>query len=157
MLNNVINNMKNYKIFILFIIMGCTNSPIDDLEIGEPFNDLEAIAGNWSLDQVKQVDNLDLNKRSTDLTSLFTSTSAGIEFNGSSFTYSHGSGPNFLENNGNWAFDNEEFPEYVVLNSTTQLKLKDPIRSYDDTLVLIVERKCEGKTISSYEYYFKRN
>ncbi|MEQ9009148.1 MAG: hypothetical protein RLP12_14795, partial [Ekhidna sp.] len=78
------------------------------------------------------------------------------EFTGETFTYSHGSGPNFLDNSGSWAFDDDEFPTSVILNNSIELKLKEPVRQYSDTLILAVERKCEEKTISSYEYYFKR-
>lgn len=138
--------------------MGCTNSSIDDLEIGEPFDNQAAITGQWDLVEVRYVDNLDIRtpKRFTDVTSFFNESAATIEFEATSFTYTHGSGPNFLGNSGNWAFDDAAFPEAVVLNANTTLKLKEPVRSFSESLILILERKCEDKTISSYEYHFNR-
>ncbi len=136
-------------------LIACTN-PVDNLEIGEPFDQSEAILDQWVLVRVHHIDELDLNKPFTDLTSLFTATASEIEFTSSSFTYTHGSGPDFLESDGTWQFDDENYPEYLSLNQTTQLQIGQPIRTYNDTLVLKLERKCEEKTVSSYEYLFTR-
>lgn len=147
--------MKIFKFYSLIFLIGCT-STINDLEIGEPFDNAAAIVDQWDLVEVRHVDDLDINKRYTDVSNFFLASSAEIEFTESSFTYLHGSGPNYLEDSGNWAFDDPDFPEALTLNTSTELVLKEPIRSFSDTLVLILERKCEEKTVSSYEYYFKR-
>lgn len=147
--------MKNYKTLILIFLLGCSNS-VDDLEIGDPFDQSTAIADQWTLRNVHHIDELDLSKPFTDLTTLF-SGNTQIEFDGSSFTYTHGGGPNFLENNGTWAFDDSEYPEFVTLNQSTSLKLGAPIRASNDTLILLLQRKCDERVISSYKYLFTRN
>ena len=91
--------MKKFKLYYIIFFIGCTSS-VDDLEIGEPFDNQAAIEGGWDLVEVRYVDNLDVNKRYTDVTSFFTASAAEIDFEATSFAYTHGSGPNYLENSG---------------------------------------------------------
>ncbi|MEQ9404826.1 MAG: DUF5004 domain-containing protein [Cyclobacteriaceae bacterium] len=148
--------MKKQKIYyVLFLLLGCTN-PVDDLEIGEPFSQQEAVIDDWELRRVHHIDELDLNKPYTDLTELFTASAASLVIDESTFTYTQSSGPNFLDTSGSWEFDDEDFPEYMILNSGTQVRLGAPARSANDSLILVFERKCEEKTVSSYEYLFIR-
>jgi hypothetical protein len=147
-------NMKKHTKYLLFLLLGC-NSPIDSLEIGEPFDKSTAILDDWTLQSVDHVDNLDLNKPSIDISALFGD--GALLVTESSFTYTQSSGPSFFGNSGNWAFDDADYPTYFILNSSTQLKLGQPIKASNDTLILVFERLCETKVISSYKYLFTRN
>jgi hypothetical protein len=146
--------MKKYITYLLLFILGC-NSPIDSLEIGEPFDKSTAILDDWTLKSVDHVDNLDLNKPSIDLTTLFGNGSLSVSE--SSFTYTQSSGPNYFENSGSWDFDDEKYPTHFILNSNTQFRFGKPVQSSNDTLILVLERFCDTKVISSYKYLFTRN
>lgn len=145
---------KNFIYCLILTLIGCTN-PVDDLEIGDPFNKVEAITDVWTLTSVLHVDDLDPAKSSIDVTSIMGSGS--LEVSGNNFTYSQTSGPVFLEESGDWSFDNEEFPVFFIQNSNTQLRLDQPVNPSSTTMTLILERTCEEKVISSYKYVFTRN
>lgn len=146
--------MKKILPFILIGFLGCDN-PVDDLEIGEPFSQTEAIQDIWTLSSVRQIDELDLNKPFTDLSYLFVN--GQLSISESSFSFSLDSGPDYFGTASSWEFDDETFPENVVLDGLTNLKLGAPVRESDDQLVLKLERTCENRVISSYEYTFTRN
>lgn len=146
--------MKKYTKYLLFLILGC-NSPIDNLEIGEPFDKSTAILDDWTLRNVDHVDNLDLNKPSIDITSLFGD--GLLSISESSFSYSQSEGPIYLANSGDWSYDDADFPTFFILNENINLKLGKPVNSSSDTLILIFEKYCDTKVISSYEYLFTRN
>ena len=147
-------------IYIMLALVACSN-PVDDLEIGEPFSQSEAIQGSWVLVDVKHVDNLDAGKAFTDLTEMFTQSTSTISFDGGSFSYTHGSGINLIGDGSTWNFDDADYPTYVQMDNGTNLRLGNPVRSYDQSVTLILERVCPNddgsdKLISSYELTFNR-
>ena len=146
---------RNIIFYVVVLFIGCSN-PVDDLEIGEPFDQAAAVVDEWDLTRVRHVDNLEPSKAYTDLTAMFTASAATLEFTESSYTYSQGSGPVLLATSGSWALDDPDYPSAVVLNSNTSLTLGAAARPGTDSLILILERKCEDKVVSSYEYFFTR-
>ncbi len=147
-------------IYIMLALVACSN-PVDDLEIGEPFSQSEAIQGSWVLVDVKHVDNLDAGKAFTDLTDMFTQNASSISFNGGSFSYTHGSGPNLIGSGSSWNFDDEEYPSVVEFDNGVSLRLGDPVKPFDDSMTLVFERTCprddgSDRVISSYELTFNK-
>lgn len=149
---------KNWWLVIV-LMAGCT-SGVEDLKIGEPFSQKQAAIDEWTLVQVRHVDELSALKPYANLTSMFTQTEATLVLSEGTFEYTQPAGPAFLANTGTWAFDDEEYPAEVILNGTQSLKLGAPIRSANDTLILKLERKCpangQDRTVSSYQFVFKR-
>jgi hypothetical protein len=166
------NNIQ-YKLITFLLVAslsaGCDSSIVEDLEIGKPFDQTEAIQGSWNLTSVSQIDELSSTKASEDLSEYFLTEPTLITFTGSTYTISGPTDvPNNLGTGGTWSFDNAEMPSQVNLVSggeTFSMSLGAPIRDFEDTLLLKKSTTTEDlecvdfprvKLLFSYQYTFER-
>lgn len=167
--------MKNIftKIVLLFvaisvIIFSCTDDDIPPQ--GEPFSQVIGIQDDWTLVSVKQVDELTGSADNTiDVTSMLVGSSpATITFTASDYTADAGSSKIFFPMNGQWAFDDNQYPTKITLSSGGEqavLTMNAPVReNVDQTLNFKFTRSIgncttleDGKTGAvGYIYEFKR-
>ncbi len=145
------------------VIISCENK-VDDLTIGEPFDQVEGMGGTWNLLEVKIIDELTIEKESMDLSAIFLSEPTTLSFDSETLTYTietPSDVPNFLGEGGSWAFDNNDFPKKLMLStSTSNIELGAPIRTFDDKLIIKVTKTCivneKVKPVLSYQYEFER-
>lgn len=136
-----------------------------------PPSKVEGLNGSWELYSVMQVDEISLAKAERNLTSFYisdTSTSVlEVSFNSSdhSFGVTLGAmGRNYLPSSGTWAFDNDDYPQYIYITddegNETTLKLQGPTRPQDQQLKFSFQRSCviagEEKEYVGYRYEFNR-
>lgn len=119
-------------------------------ELGEPFDKVKGLSGNWELGGFAQRDENNPIKEVRDLSDFYIDgISAPTKFNFNSgdmtYTITPGPGKNFLSLNGNWRFDNPDFPTELILESTTDtltLKLGTVPREFDQTIKMELPRFC---------------
>lgn len=149
---------------ILALALGFTACKKKEYVLDDAPSKLEGINGTFTLSKVMQVDQKTLSVDNTmDVSSVFIgATPAKVTFSSSDLTFSYdpGSSIDFIGASGTWAFDNNEYPTKVTMNSTTgtyDLNLIRTIRPSDATLEVELDRVCRGEVTSSYQYIFARN
>lgn len=149
---------------MLALALGFTACKKKDYVLDPAPSKLEGIDGTFVLSQVNQVDQKTLSVDNTlDVSAVFIGNNpAQISFNSTdmTFTYTPGSTIDFIGASGTWAFDDNEYPSLISMNSTTgqfDLSLLRTIRPSDQTLEVQLDRMCRGEVTSSYQYVFSRN
>jgi|GEM_PF-921915 len=143
--------MRKIHLFLFAVL--CFQCKDESPPIGEPFSQVEGINDTWKLVSIEQTD--ELNKgddEALDVTTLMGGAEAAVmTFNSTDFTYTLESGTmrSFFPANGNWFFDDNDFPAKITLeNSGTQveLDLQAPIRreSGEDNLIIKYIRPIDG-------------
>ena len=158
--------MKFLKIILSALILAATISSCkeDRPTLQPPGSKLEGINATFELYEVSQVDELTLSfNKERDVTAAFLGTNPGtITFDSENFTYSveANDSPNYLGTEGTWAFDDNEFPTMITLNTsdgrTLELPMLATIRPQDQHLKFMLTKSCNGETNLSYKYNFKR-
>ncbi len=160
------------KYFFLFIILAtalfaCKPETIHD--IGQPFDKLKSMEGNWQLQKVVQAD-LNAIKygfpyKEIDITSKAPFTEFKVAFtlnNGSpaAFTTTPGGSPKIINlPSGSWKVDNAQTPKLVTLINnldTVKLDLATYSNLGNGQLQLRVTKRLDGKDLLRYDYYFKK-
>lgn len=147
-------------------LSGCRKKP--PVQPDEP-SKIEGISDHWVLEKVQQVDVNVRNPLSEadsllDITADFiTSAPAELVFSKEGMIYAMlpGRGSSFFSKPaGSWKFDNDIYPEKVLLNAGTPQEtaygLLQSIRPQDANLVLKYNKYCTGKRTVSYHLWFRR-
>ncbi len=162
---------KNF-IYIMLAIIGTLTAACkkEYKEIGEIPSKIEGITATWVLNKCSSVDKASIVEESWDITSFFYTTQKlpNITFvmEGSIGTYSCDTSlvayQFFGGTKGTWQFDNNEFPQSVILHpsgstETIVLPLAKTIRPTDTYLEVDKSVTCKGKETSVYRLSFIRN
>ena len=149
----------------LVAVFGFTGCDSDDIPpIGDAGSKLDGINATWDLVQVNVTDETSFPVATRDFTNFYTSASntPQITFNSADFSYSTAfSGKrNFFGSGGTWAFDDNDYPTMITLNSTDAgtivVPLTNTIRPTDSRLKIEVQKTCNGSVTSKYLFEFER-
>ena len=155
-------------IAVVLVLTAC--EPVEYGELGVPFSKIDGIEGTWVATEVIQVDETALAQgglyTEMDLTDVFNFSNYTITFNTNSgqpftFTVSPGGAPNFIDTEGTWAFDDNQYPTEVYFtlpdssNYTSEMRLIAPPRE-QNPLRIKFQRYSGGKLIVSYRYTFEK-
>lgn len=155
--------------FILFLsglTLLATSCSQKEYSFGEVYNKIEGISDTWRLTEVKLADYYkgDISY-SYEVTGMFVKTTPlELTFNQNmTFTSNSGSSDSrFYPNvfNGNWSFDDNDYPTTLTLNdgiNSTTMKLLGPTRIIDRQLKFQFRKpECNGHIIA-YNFIFQRN
>ncbi len=160
--------------FAAVLVQSCRPEKFED--IGTPASVPATLAGTWKLNKVIQVDEDARNKGFTygavniqqkDITSLFpyTDFTLTLNMNGSTpttFTTNPGNSPRIIRlANGNWTFDNPEYPKVLTLANTTDTA-RITLGSYPTGAAPVLKVRLErrdaatNKLLISYSYEFTK-
>lgn len=166
------------KILILalaaVLVQSCRPDKFED--VGAAASVPASLAGTWKLNKVIQVDEDARNKgfnygsvniQQKDITSLFpyTDFTLTLNMNGSTpttFTTSPGNSPRIIRlANGNWSFDNPEYPKVLTLanpTDTARITLGSYPTGASPVLKVRLERRdaATNKLLISYSYEFTK-
>lgn len=136
-------------------------------ELGEPFDKVAGMSGTWQLTQFIQKDLNNPIKEERDLSYLYdngTDQPLRINFNASDRSYSTEiiNGKNFFGDEGVWAFDNDDVPSTLFLETESQMlsfELGSMVRPFDNQLNIELKRGCFGgeSDTETVIYIFKFN
>ncbi|MFM1931007.1 MAG: hypothetical protein RL226_310 [Bacteroidota bacterium] len=153
--------------FILLSAVGCKKKI--EGELGEPFDKVKGMTGTWELISFSQTDVNNPIQEKRDLSKFYIKdgvTPLQLTFNGSDRSYetSISFGKNYFGEGGVWAFDDEEYPSYLMLYSDTdtlQFNLGSIVREFDQTMSIELPRGCNLGTSSAqptviYTFEFTR-
>lgn len=155
-----------FSVFFITCLSGCRKKP--PVQPDEP-SKIEGISDHWVLEKVQQVD-VDVRNPQSEADSLLditadfiTDTPAELVFSKDGMIYAMlaGRGSSFFNKPaGSWKFDNDIYPEKVLLNSgnayETAYGLLRSIRPRDPNLVLKYNKYCKGRRTASYHLWFRR-
>jgi hypothetical protein len=140
------------------VLAGCKP---EELVLGPEPSKLDGIKDTFTLVEVNQVDNNAAPgaTKTVDVSPIFIgNTPATITFGDGSFTYNAGTSLDFLGASGSWAFDDDNYPTKIEMNSGAgayDLILVRTIRPQDQYLEVELTRGCGGGV--GYQYKFQRN
>ncbi len=165
----LIHKISFSLLVLAFAFNACTPEEIPP--IGEPFSQVRGINGNWKLVEVIQVDELKAGSGNRlDVSEILIGAQpAMINFSSSDFkfTVTPGSSKVYFPLNGNWAFDDNDFPTVINLtvnNDVFPLQMFSPVREFVDKSLRVkyIRPFCPGVSVSgktgavSYIYTFER-
>ncbi|MEN7549089.1 DUF5004 domain-containing protein [Rapidithrix thailandica] len=165
--------MTTYKYIGICLLLwwGVSACQPDDFPaIGDKVNKIEGIEGDWSVQSVKQIDEIALNDGALnyemDITDLFDFDDYHISFTsddeGNPATFEvKGKAPNYVDTEGTWQFDNVEFPTKVMLftdgaTEATSVFYLNRVPSKGFNLELKFQRFEGDIPILSYVYTFTK-
>lgn len=119
-------------------------------ELGTPFDKLKGLNGTWELVKFTQTDLNNPIKEVRDLSEFYIqegTTPLRIIFDAADFSYTVEveTGKNYFGEGGTWAFDDNDYPSYLILDSGTsvqELLLGRVVRESDNTLDVQLKRSC---------------
>lgn len=136
-----------------------------------PPSKVEGLNGSWKLNSVIQVDEVSLSKGERDLSPFYIGEESmqvmEVAFKSSdkTFVITPGEiGRNYLPSSGIWAFDDDNYPQYIYLKDDageiSTLKLQGPTRPADTELKFSFQRFCSINGLEQeyvgYRYEFNR-
>lgn len=153
----------NIKTLLLAVLALTVMSCEEELpELGEPSSKVLGIQDNWVLTSVTQMDLLTpFSENELDVSEVFIGdTPASMTFDGSNYTINYGTSPEgLLGTGGGYAFDDNDFPTLITLNSNGTdytVNLNRTIREIDPTLEFELRKSCGGVEAIAYKYVFSR-
>ncbi len=144
-------------------VWACRPEPYQ--EIGEPYSVITGINGTWTLSTVEVEDRSFPLWETRDFTDFFVDNPVEIAFTAEDNSYSINAssldGLPFTATNGNYAFDDPEYPSNLYLISpagdTNTVELGNMVRPVDPLLLFqALKTKCDG-VYARYIYTFNRN
>ncbi|MCB9252779.1 MAG: DUF5004 domain-containing protein [Flavobacteriales bacterium] len=155
--------MKKLTTILLFLPLIWASCKKERPSLDPPGSKVDGIRDEWVLFQVKQFDEITENE--LDVSSVYIGNDPmkiefKIENTDTLYSVTEGSSLNYLGSNGNWRFDNNEFPEKLIVNfdgNDIFLKLNRTVRPTDQTLEFKFSKVCHGRRVVSYNYVFKRS
>ncbi|MCO4294391.1 DUF5004 domain-containing protein [Solitalea sp. MAHUQ-68] len=149
-------------------IVSC--QPEDVKPVGEPVNIVSGLSGEWSTEQVIQIDNDAVKKgfpyQRLDITSLYPYTTMKLilstdnDGNPTTFSFDPGSAPSLIPiSSGDWSVDSEIAPSVITLTNggnSVDVQIANYTSLRNDELVLKVVKTLSGKPVLTYEYHFKK-
>lgn len=157
--------MKYFNIkTLLFAVLALTVMSCEEElpELGEPSSKVLGIQDNWVLTSVTQMDLLTpFSENELDVSDIFIGdTPATMTFDGSNYTINYGTTvEGLLGTGGGYAFDDNDFPSLITLNSNGTdyvVNLNRTVREIDPTLEFELRKSCGGVEAIAYKYVFAR-
>lgn len=164
-------DMKKRKYFILFYVLltiGMVGCKEDDVEIGEPFSQVEGLtATEWVVEQVFLIDESNPARPERDVSKYYITSENRMMMSYSpdyTFEVTAGEGLNFFPPSGTWMFDSNGAPTKIILTSqegVMDAPLDGPTRAQDNQLkIQIVSEYCQvdgqSKPTLGYRLVFNR-
>jgi hypothetical protein len=159
------NCMKNIVLPILaMLLLGVGCKPEIEGELGEPFDKLTGMHGTWVIASFIQKDLNNPVKEERDLSTYYVQDGTDpleINFDKDSraYTVDLTVGRNYFGDGGDWSFDNDDYPSFLILDTgtdTLQFELGAAVRPYDNMLSLELPRGCDDTETVIYKFEFNR-
>ena len=132
-------------------------------ELGDPFDKFAGMAGTWELSSFTQQDLNSPVKETRDLSAFYidgTVTPLQLTFNADrTYSVALEMGKNYFGEGGTWGFDDDLYPTYLELFSTTDTlvyNLGGMVREFDQQLAIEYRRDCGGTATNIYTFEFNR-
>lgn len=132
-------------------------------ELGDPFDKVAGMTGTWELSSFTQQDLNSPVKETRDLSAFYidgTVTPLQLTFNADrTYSIALEMGKNYFGEGGTWGFDDDLYPTYLELFSTTDTlvyNLGGMVREFDQQLAIEYRRDCGGTATNIYTFEFNR-
>jgi len=153
--------------FIALTVIACLSGckPEINGELGEPFDQVVGIKGEWVLTSFVQQDLNNPIKEERDFSEFYIQdgeTPLTIDFASEDRSYSVDitSGKNFFGDAGTWSFDNDEFPTSIIFDdgiTANLFTLGAPVRDFDNSLTIQIVKGCSDTDQNViYKFNFTR-
>ena len=146
---------------VAMAINGC--KPESTGELGDPFDKVAGMTGTWELSSFTQQDLNSPVKETRDLSAFYidgTVTPLQLTFNADrTYSIALEMGKNYFGEGGTWGFDDDLYPTYLELFSTTDTlvyNLGGVVREFDQQLAIEYRRDCGGTATNIYTFEFNR-
>ena len=152
-------------VLILAIVAIAFNAckPESTGELGDPFDKVAGMSGTWELSSFTQQDLNSPVKETRDLSAFYidgTVTPLQLTFNADrTYSVALEMGRNYFGEGGTWGFDDDLYPTYLELFSTTDTlvyNLGGMVREFDQQLAIEYRRDCGGTATNIYTFEFNR-
>ena len=152
-------------VLILAIVAIAFNAckPESTGELGDPFDKVAGMVGTWELSSFTQQDLNSPVKETRDLSAFYidgTVTPLQLTFNADrTYSVALEMGKNYFGEGGTWGFDDDLYPTYLELFSTTDTlvyNLGGMVREFDQQLAIEYRRDCGGTATNIYTFEFNR-
>ena len=152
----------------LILLMGAAGAfsgckPETNGEVGDPFDKVQGMIGTWELTSFSQQDLNSPVKETRDLSSFFidgVSTPIQLTFaEDRSYSVAVEMGKNYFGEGGNWGFDDDLYPTFLELYSSTDTlsyNLGGMVRNFDQTMRIEYRRECGTASTNIYTFAFNR-
>lgn len=142
--------------------------PESTVELGDPFDKVAGMTGTWELSSFTQQDLNSPVKETLDLSAFYidcTVTPLQLTFNADrTYSITLEMGKNYFGEGGTWGFDDDLYPTYLELFSTTDTLTTDTlvynlggmVREFDQQLAIEYRRDCGGTATNIYTFEFNR-
>ena len=156
---SIMKHLKQYSslfIGLLLVVVvsneGCKRTI--EGELGDPFDKVKGMAGTWELRSFIQKDLNNPIKEERDLSEFYIVDGIPplqITFGEDrSYSVAITEGKNYFGSEGDWRFDNDEYPTFIYLENETdtlQFELGRVVREFDNELQIELPRGCDlGET-----------
>ena len=141
-------------------------SPDEIPPIGEEFDKVSPMIGDWTLTSITQTDEIALANdeqfSSQDLTAYFDFTEYQLSLSSdNSFLFTSGAAPDYIgKASGSWMLDNNDAPSYLYLIDAGMDTLKLPLDRItlpnSDQLEFSIKREDAGEVYLSYQFVFEK-
>ena len=146
---------------IAALVAACQPDPFK--EIGPDYSLVEGITGQWILSGMELTDQTQPVPETQDVSTLFLRDPLSVQFDYNAGTYQvtdPGYGSDWIGNEGNFAFDNPEFPSamslYPTVGDTIVVDLTQMVRPIDNQMGFKLNADLCGDANLTYTYSFSR-
>lgn len=149
------------SVIVAIVFNAC--KPESTGELGDPFDKVSGMTGTWELSSFTQQDLNSPVKETRDLSAFYidgTVTPLQLTFNADrTYSIALEMGKNYFGEGGTWGFDDDLYPTYLELFSTTDTlvyNLGGMVREFDQQLAIEYRRDCGGTATNIYTFEFNR-
>ncbi len=155
--------MKNIAAALgaLLLLAACQPDPFK--EIGPDYSLVEGVTGQWVLSAMELTDETQPVPETQDVSAVFLQDPMSVQFNYNDGTYAvtePGYGSDWIGNDGNFSFDNPEFPSAMSLYPTSGdsivVELTQMVRPIDNQMGFKLHSDLCGAANLTYTYSFIR-
>ena len=162
-MNTTYTSLSTALILAIVAIAFNACKPESTGELGDPFDKVAGMSGTWELSSFTQQDLNSPVKETRNLSAFYidgTVTPLQLTFNADrTYSVALEMGKNYFGEGGTWGFDDDLYPTYLELFSTTDTlvyNLGGMVREFDQQLAIEYRRDCGGTATNIYTFEFNR-
>ena len=162
-MNTTYTSLSAVLILAIVAIVFNACKPESTGELGDPFDKVAGMVSTWELSNFTQQDLNSPVKETRDLSAFYidgTVTPLQLTFNADrTYSIALEMGKNYFGEGGTWGFDDDLYPTYLELFSTTDTlvyNLGGMVREFDQQLAIEYRRDCGGTATNIYTFEFNR-